>query len=156
MHGKLTLKEWAKVLFISLVAAVGLNIVLFVIDLQKYSPAYQEAVKILYAPSFLQQILTAGIMYPIIEELLFRGVFFRLLRKKLTFVWAMIISSIIFGLYHGNLVQFVYAGIIGLLLAYFYEKYDSILVPIVSHMAMNLIVLILTETNGFIWMLQKC
>lgn len=156
MHGKLTLKEWAKVLFISLVAAVGLNIVLFVIDLQKYSPAYQDAVKILYAPSFLQQILTAGIMYPIIEELLFRGVFFRLLRKKLTFVWAMIISSIIFGLYHGNLVQFVYAGIIGLLLAYFYEKYDSILVPIVSHMAMNLIVLILTETNGFIWMLQKC
>ena len=156
MQRKLTLKEWIKVVVISMVSAVGLNLFLTVVDLQKFSPAYQEAVKTLYAPPFIQQILLVGILCPVFEEFLFRGLVFRLIRKKLSFFWAGILSAMIFGLYHGNLVQFVYAWILGLLLAHFYEKYQSLLVPIVSHIAMNTIVLVLTEINGFIWMLQKC
>ena len=155
MQRKLTLKEWVNVFIISMVASVGLNLLLTVIDLPRFSPAYQDAVKTLYAPPFVQQLLIVGIVCPVFEELLFRGIAFRLLRKTLSFFWAGMISAIIFGLYHGNLVQFVYAGILGVLLAYFYEKYESIVVPVVSHITMNILVLIITKMNGFIWMLQK-
>ena len=118
------------------------------INLQKYSPAYQEAVEILYAPPFKQQILTAGILYPIIEELIFRGALFGLLRKKLSFVWAMTISAVVFGIYHGNLVQFVYAGLIGFLFAFYCEKYKTLVAPIVSHITMNTVIIVLTEIIG--------
>jgi membrane protease YdiL (CAAX protease family) len=61
----------------------------------------------------------------------------------------MIISAVVFGAYHGNLVQFVYAGICGVLLAYLCEKYDSIIAPIVSHMVMNTVAIVFTQWGVF-------
>ena len=94
-------------------------------------------------------------MIPILEELLFRGILFRVLRKWLSFAWAMLISALAFGFYHGNLVQFIYAGICGLLFAYLYEKCGSVLFPIMSHMVMNIVSVVLTHTETFAWMMES-
>ena len=42
-------------------------------------------------------------------------------------------------------MQLVYAFIIGLMLAYVYEKFKTIWVPIVFHMGANLISILITE-----------
>ena len=139
---------------VSAVLAVGLNFLLLWFDLPKYSPAYQEALKVLYAPPFWQQIFYSGLLIPVLEELFFRGLVFRLSRKWMPFWVSMIVSALLFGLYHGNLVQFVYAGICGLYLAYLYEKYHSIIVPIFAHMTMNLIICVGSELRWFEWMLR--
>lgn len=156
MQKRNVLKDFGIVTVLSVVVAILLNMLLLLINLPQYSERYQEAVKILYAPSLVEQILYSGILIPILEELIFRGLLFRLLRKWVAFPWAMIMSAVVFGAYHGNLVQFVYAGICGMVFAFLYEKYDSVLVPVWSHMTMNLSSLILTHIGVFEWMLQKC
>ena len=42
-----------------------------------------------------------------------------------------------FGIYHANMIQFIYTSIMGLLLALYYEKSGSLIVPVIAHMAMN-------------------
>lgn len=155
MQKRNVLKNFGIVTVLSVAVAIGLNNLLMLIDLAQYSPRYQETAEILYTPSFGQQILYSGILIPILEEWLFRGLLFRVVRKWLPFPWAMLISALAFGVYHGNLVQLVYAGICGMLLAYLCEKHDSILAPIWSHMAMNLTSIVLTQAGAFAWMLES-
>ena len=147
MQKGIALKQYGILIVLSIVTAIGLNNVLMLLNLAKYSPRYQEAANILYAPPFIQQVLM-----PMLEELLFRGLVFRVLKKWISFPVAMVISAVLFALYHGNLVQFVYAFFCGLLLAFIYEKYGSLLAPILSHMTMNLVAIILTEFGIFAWM----
>ncbi len=83
------------------------------------------------------------------EELLCRGVVLYILIKKLGSKWAIIISSIIFGLLHwlnngvfGNPIQmgvlFLFTFCMGLLLAFSYAKTFSILIPFAIHLGWNL------------------
>lgn len=154
MQRRNVLKNVWLIVMLSVAVAIGLNCLLLSVDLAQHSERYQEATVVLYSPPFMQQVLYSGILIPIVEELLFRGLVFRVLRKWIAFPWAMVISAVLFGVYHGNLVQFVYAGICGLLLAYLYEKYDSIFAPILSHMTMNLVSVILTQMGVFAWIME--
>jgi uncharacterized protein len=83
------------------------------------------------------------------EELLCRGVLLYILIKKLGSKWAIIISSIFFGLLHwlnngvfGNAIQmsviFLFTFSMGLLLAFSYAKTFSILIPFAIHLGWNL------------------
>lgn len=149
MQKRNVLKNLGIIAFLSAAVSVGLNCLLLFIGLPQYSERYQEVSVMLYSPPFWQQLLTSGLLIPIVEEVIFRGIGFQLLRRWISFPWAMTISAVVFGAYHGNLVQFVYAGICGVLLAYLCEKYDSIIAPIVSHMAMNTVAIVFTQWGLF-------
>ncbi len=155
MQTKVGLKQYSMIILMGIALAIGLNNILMVLNLAKYSEAYRKATEILYAPSLGQQILYTGLLIPMMEEIIFRAGVFKILRKWMPFVWAMILSALLFGIYHGNLVQFVYAGICGLLLAYLYEKYHTIVAPMLLHMVMNLTACVLTEFHFFVWMLER-
>lgn len=155
MQRRNVLKNMGLIAILSAAVAIGLNCLLLGVDLAQYSERYQEATVVLYSPPFMQQILYSGILIPIVEELLFRGFLFRVLRKWVAFPWAMVISAVLFGAYHGNLVQFVYAGFCGVLLAYLCEVYASVVAPILSHMTMNLVSVILTQVGAFAWMMRS-
>ena len=149
MQKRDVLRNVGIVAVLSICVSVFLNILLLRVNLPEYSERYQEASVILYSPPFWQQIIYNGIAAPIIEELLFRGVLFRVLRKWIAFPWAMLLSAVIFGAYHGNLVQFVYAAICGMLLAYFCEKYDSVIASVVAHVVMNMVAILFTQWGVF-------
>ena len=155
MQKRNVLNNLGIIIILSIAVAVGLNSLLLSVDLAQYSERYQEATVVLSSPPFAQQILYSGIWIPIVEELLFREILFRVLRKWIAFPWAMLISAVVFGAYHGNIVQFVYATICGMLLAYLYEKYDSIFATILSHMSMNIFSIILTQTGVFSWIMDS-
>ena len=155
MQKRDVLRHLGIVAVLSIFVSVFLNMLLLQINLPQYSDRYQEVSVLLYTPPFWQQLLTSGLLIPIVEEAIFRGVGFRLLRKWISFPLATIISAIVFGAYHGNLVQFVYAGSCGVLLAYLYEKYNSIAVPIVSHMAMNIVAIVFTQWGVFVQIMKS-
>ena len=155
MQKRDVLRHAGVVILLSIFVSVGLNLLLLLINLPQYSERYQEVTVMLYTPPFWQQLLTSGLIVPIVEELLFRGGVFRVLRRRMLFPWAMIISAVVFGVYHGNLVQFVYAGLCGVLLAYLYEKYHTILAPILSHAAMNIVAIIMTQMGVFAEILKS-
>ena len=81
--------------------------------------------------------LYASVFAPIWEELLFRGYVLRTLRPygKRFAVWG---SALLFGLFHGNLLQTPYAVIMGLVLGYVTVEY-SIPWAMLLHMFNNLV-----------------
>ncbi|MEF2837015.1 MAG: type II CAAX endopeptidase family protein [Oscillospiraceae bacterium] len=81
--------------------------------------------------------LYASILAPVWEEILFRGYVLRTLRlfgKR----FAILSSAILFGLFHGNLLQTPYALLMGLVLGYVTVEY-SISWAIALHMFNNLV-----------------
>lgn len=71
------------------------------------------------------ELLGSCLVIPIAEELLFRGVVYKRLKLYFGVTPALIGSALIFGIMHVNLVQFLYAAVIGLLLAFVLEKQGS-------------------------------
>lgn len=82
--------------------------------------------------------LYACILGPIAEELLFRGIVLRTLRP-----WgkqaAILISALVFGLYHGNVAQIPFAFAVGVVLGYVAVEF-SITWAIVLHIINNMII----------------
>ena len=85
----------------------------------------------------VSMFLYSALFAPIAEELLFRGYILRTLRpygKR----FAIFASAVLFGLFHGNLVQTPYAILVGLLLGYVTVEY-SLTWAVALHMFNNLI-----------------
>ena len=83
-------------------------------------------------------ILVVGIIGPICEELMFRGIVFHRLKDWVKPQAAIAISALLFGIYHGNVVQFFYATCMGVMLAIIYDKTGTLWISIVAHIAANL------------------
>ena len=85
-----------------------------------------------------RMLLQVCLIAPIIEELFFRGLIFSLMSKLLPFIFANVVQAIVFGIYHGNVVQVVYAFILGMFIGYILFITGSIVYTIVLHMSINL------------------
>ena len=84
-------------------------------------------------------IIYAVLLGPIVEELCFRGVTYGILKKaNLKPGLVIFISALLFGIMHMNLVQGVYALILGLFLGFLRYKYRSVLITIAMHILFNI------------------
>ena len=96
-----------------------LNHLLLLLPIPK--AGYQATSELLYQPAIGTQVICTGIVIPFTEELIFRGMAYRSLRRELPFAGAAVISAVYFGLFHGNLIQGIYACLMGIFLAGAYE-----------------------------------
>lgn len=99
---------------------------------------YEETGASLQGQNVLLLILMSVVIGPAAEEVTFRGMMYRRMRSHIGKPMAVLLSSLIFGLYHGNMVQFLYTMPVGILLALVYEKSGSLKLTIAVHMALNL------------------
>ncbi len=83
------------------------------------------------------RILTVGILAPIFEELIFRKLLVDRMINHGEFA-AILMSGLMFGLFHGNFSQFFYATGLGLFWAFIYIKTGKIWYTILFHMIVNL------------------
>ncbi len=91
--------------------------------------------------SIVTYTLALPIYAPIFEELFFRGTIYRNVRKYGP--WSMmIISGIIFGLWHLNYQQTIYAAVMGIFACLVFEKTQSIIPTMLIHFTVNSIGLI--------------
>ncbi len=152
-------------------AAVGfaLNNLLIVSGLEDISQGYQEVNEYLFSGGIFLELLGACLLTPFLEELLYRGVVYGRLcdlmildneektsrgrkRERQSRALAMILSALLFGVIHMNLVQFAYAGLLGILLAWFMEKTGHFYGAFLAHMGANLMAVIRVKTPIFSWM----
>ena len=103
--------------------------------------------------SLVISIISSGIIGPIFEEIVFRYVFYNKLKKKYTIKKSILINSLVFALIHIQPIKIIYAFILGTILNIYYEKYNNIKVPILIHIAANIIVLFLYEYNLLVLLL---
>ncbi len=64
-----------------------------------------------YYEPYIWTLLDVVILGPIIEEIIFRGLMINILRKKVNYIWSIAISAVLFGIWHGILIQGVYTAI---------------------------------------------
>lgn len=144
---------WFVMLLGAVTACVAMNDIVMLMNMQKISRVYQSMEQTIYsAPRWLQMV-GAGMLAPIAEELVYRGMIYRRMRESLTAMQAGVFVSILFGVGHGNLPQGLYAMVLGFLLAGIYEKFRNIAAPVLFHIVVNITSLLLSWYGGFEWIL---
>ena len=91
------------------------------------------------------QLLNVALVTGFTEEILFRGLIYNTMKEAMPTGFAVFLSSLIFGAAHGDVEQFIYTALLGILLTLIYEKYDSILAPIIMHAFFNGSTLLLNQ-----------
>ena len=114
-----------------------------------YDSLYQQTSAETYSSPFVTQIICLGFVIPLAEEFMFRGVLYKRYRERQNFWYSAIGSSILFSLMHVSMTQMFYTFLLGLMLAYVYEKFGSFCAPLILHILMNTVSLVLTWAGGF-------
>ena len=138
---------YAFLVFLGAASCVAASNMISMSGLVEASESYSSAVSVLYSGGIFAESVVLGLIAPTAEELLFRGLVYRRLKELNPTIPAMVFASLIFALLHGNLVQGIYAFIMGILLCYVYERYQSISAPIIMHMSSNLMAVAASETH---------
>ncbi len=100
--------------------------------------SYIESSSMLADANVVISIIVTVISAPIVEEVTFRGFMYGQLKGGMPMFAAMLISSWVFGMVHGDLIWFMYAFLLGIVLTYIGEKCGALTAPIIVHMAFNL------------------
>lgn len=102
-------------------------------------------------------ILIYGVLSPLAEETVFRGITLQRLyllchekkSGKTAFLLAASLSSLLFGIYHGSLVQGLYAAAMGFLFCLFLALGGNLFRVIVLHGGANVMTLFLSQAGTF-------
>lgn len=143
---KWSFNAYSFVILLGIGACIFGNNLLQLSGLIDISAEYQEVENILYQgrPLWLQ-IVGTGLIIPLTEELIFRGLIFKRVRRYSKFGAAAAVSTLVFALFHGNMVQASYAIFLGYLLAYVTECYGNLAAPVVLHCTANLVSILITN-----------
>jgi len=87
---------------------------------------YNALIDSLIGGNVIVSVISTAVLAPIAEELIFRELMTRQLRQMFPFWLANIIQALAFGVYHMNIVQGVYAFMLGLLLGYVAYRMRSV------------------------------
>ena len=129
-------------------SSVGLNILLILTGLVGKSESYKQVAERQYGVAFGIGLFTYGVISPIVEEIVFRGLIYNRMKKYYQTWISIIISALLFGAWHGNLVQALYGACMGILLAYTYEKFKDFKIPCMFHAVANISVYTITYNQG--------
>lgn len=163
LDGALTKKSWAK--YIGLTVATKLYAQLlvvlfgtaFVVLLFNFLQGLFEMAGVLafevvaVEPTlfyYVSLFMAICIFAPIWEELFFRGIVLRRMLTKWQAPASIALSSIIFGLYHLNLAQALYATILGAFFGYVYLRTGKMIVPMVLHAVANFVSFLFIVQEG--------
>lgn len=128
-------------------AAIAGNNMITMSGLEQSSEAFVEVNEVLTAGSFGLQILGVGLLVPIVEELLFRGIIYKRMKEIMPTLQAGISCALLFGVLHANIVQGIYGFCIGILMCLVYERFHSLVAPILMHVSANLVVVLAAGFN---------
>ena len=92
---------------------------------------------ILEAP-FMAMFLLMGILGPLNEELVCRGIFYQSYKRSGTMLQAMLLSAMLFALMHMNFNQAAYAFVIGMIAVLLVEATGSLWSSVLLHVTINI------------------
>lgn len=130
-------------------SVVFFNTLVSISGLAGQSAAFQETARSQYAVSLgMGLFLYAGVS-AVAEEIVFRFLLYnRLRRSGGRAVFGVMASSFLFAVYHGNIVQGVYAFVLGVLIACAYIYFDNFFAPVLFHGVGNAVIFLSNMIPG--------
>lgn len=95
-----------------------------------------ESSEQLVSNPFWVNLLIIAVIPAVMEELIYRGIFYHAYREKGVILGA-VASAIVFGVMHRNLNQFFYAAVLGVVFCILVEITGSIYASMAAHFAIN-------------------
>lgn len=141
----------AAVVSLGMSAALTLNILVELLSVQ--SEKYDSVEAIQYSVPLWLGLILYGLVSPIAEEMIFRGITYNRMKRFFGVVPCVIVTSLLFGGFHANLPQFLYGTCMGVLMALVYEWVKTFAAPLLLHMSANIFIFVLSyiEINIISW-----
>ena len=160
-------KYWTVVVF-GVAGCIAATCLMAMIQLAFYDAQYQQNAQITYSAGLLVEIIGLGLITPVAEELMFRGILYKrfherqslmfrgILYKRFherqSFWYSAVWSALLFSFVHSSTTQMIYTFLLGVLLSYLYEKFGSLRAPVLLHILLNTGSVIFTELGVFRWL----
>ncbi len=145
----LKIKAAPKLIFLAILSYIAfvpvltflLSLLIWLAASFNYQPPQQIIFELFLQEEKLWLLVYSAIMVvvlgPIVEEIFFRGFAYNAVKKKWGRQTAMVLTAAVFAGLHGNLIGFLPIMVLGLLLAYVYEKTGSLIPAITIHILHN-------------------
>ena len=140
----LSLKEGIALVFAGALLSLGINFLFGLTGLPQSNEQYQQVAAAQFALPLWLAFIFYGIVSPVVEEIVFRGIACNWLGRNISKTIGVAGSALLFGAFHGNLVQILYASIMGVILACVYQRYQNLKAPVLVHAAANVAIYIVT------------
>lgn len=129
-------------MFPTAIVLMGINIIVFTATTTVFGEIKVKDTDLLLnntlkGNEYLLVFIVTVVLAPIAEELLFRGLLYRYLRRKVPIIVAVLISAAVFGILH---IVFPPLFVMGIVFALVSEKYDSLYPSMFLHAINNSIV----------------
>ena len=128
---------WILIMIQALCMSLGLNVLISMSGLMRFS-TYEDKVQAQYSIPLWFGIILYGVVSPAVEELLFRTIFYGRMKRRFSLIISVIISSMFFGLYHGNVIQGIYGFFMGILMCLACEYLHTVAGAFLVHSLANL------------------
>ena len=136
--------------FVGVVSNIGVNMMTKWLP-ESWIEGNKESVESFQGGNEFIMLLAVMICAPIVEELIFRGFIYSALKKIfnvipkvqtektgiVSMIVSAIITSVLFGLYHGNILQALYTGILSLFMVWIFEMSGSLISSVLVHCMFN-------------------
>ena len=141
-----SLLSYMTIIFLTLCLYISNPWIFTTSDDHFYKPDLTASYKSMVSSSFsldngLLRVLTVMFIAPVAEELVFRGISLQSFQRAFTFrhskAASILASALLFGIFHGNIVQFCYALPAGVLLAMLTAWSVSLTPAIILHIIIN-------------------
>ncbi len=141
--------KWYMYILWAVIGALAATVLTYVFNITGLvaDRSYQEAADGLFnaSPYIPVLVIMYCVISPTVEETLFRFLLFGFINKKTGKApVAILVSSVVFGIYHLNPVQMLYGFLMGLIIAASYHRNRNLLIPIITHAAANAMALVIT------------
>ncbi len=107
-----------------------------------YIQIYQYQNSWLRETNTILLVLAIAVTAPLIEEIIFRGMIFNELKPIIPAFLIIIIQGLLFGIYHFNIVQFIYGSFLGIMFGLVYYWTQNLWIPIILHFSNNIMAII--------------
>ena len=138
---ELTLRKFsAKAVLPVLLMGLGFNLLTnFALGLlpEEILDEYIEASSALVGDIGVWTVILAVIVAPLVEEIVMRGLVYTRMKKGMPVVVAMLLSSGLFGVLHGQWVWMIYTAVFGMVLVWIFERTQSLYSCMLLHFSYN-------------------
>jgi|GEM_PF-9775 len=151
-HAEYTKVEPWKFLFIAVMgvfACIGMNLFISITGIINWGGGFEDTAEAIYGGGMFWTVIGVVFVIPVVEELMFRGLIYNRMKYYAGVVPAILVSAVYFAIYHMNVPQGIYAFVLGVLMAWVYYRYKTILAPVVFHVSANAISVVLTYSETF-------
>ena len=131
--------QYVIIVLATVLFSYGMNYLFTITGFTSQSAVYQVTVQNQYDVAFAVGLLLYGVISPFVEELVFRGFLYGRMRVYMPKNGAVLVSALLFGIYHGNMVQGIYGFLMGILFTLAYDRYKNFYLSVIMHVIVNLV-----------------